>query len=280
MDYNAPTDLKDALALLQSGGTQVIAGGTDWFAAQGETPFRGALLDVTRVSEFRGISRRQTGWRIGAAVTWSEIVAADLPPGFDGLKAAAREIGSLQIQNAATVAGNLCNASPAADGVPPLLTLGAQVEIVSLKGTRSLALGDFMQGARRTALQPGELVSALIIPQMGKAAQGAFLKLGSRRYLVISIAMAAALVTVQRGRITGARLAVGACSEVAQRLPALEAALIGRQVGDCTDVVRPQHLEGLAPISDIRGSAGYRSDAARELCQRVIDTAVAGRGHG
>jgi CO/xanthine dehydrogenase FAD-binding subunit len=124
VDYFAPTDLKDALAALAEGAPSVIAGGTDWYPAQGERPQRGAMLDISRVSGLNGIVHRDGAFRIGATATWSDVIAADLPAAFDGLKAAAREVGSVQIQNAGTVAGNLCNASPAADGVPPLLRRG------------------------------------------------------------------------------------------------------------------------------------------------------------
>ena len=116
---------------LERGGVSVIAGGTDWFPQAGEVLPKVSLLDVTGLPGFRGISKVPGGWRLGAATRWSDVVAADLPSGFDGLKAAAREVGSLQIQNAGTLAGNLCNASPAADGMPPLLCLGAEVEWVS-----------------------------------------------------------------------------------------------------------------------------------------------------
>src|SRR5690606_7295406 len=105
---------------------------------QGQPP--GDILDVTRLPDLRGIARDPHGWRIGAATTWAEIAAAPLPPAFDALQQAAREVGAVQIQNAATIAGNICNASPAADGVPPLLVLEAEVELVSPAGRRRLML--------------------------------------------------------------------------------------------------------------------------------------------
>lgn len=277
MNYTAPSKLDDALAVLDAGDVSVVAGGTDWFPAQGETPVRRSILDVTRIDEFSGISHNEGGWRIGAAVRWSEVLRADLPSCFDGLKAAAREVGSVQIQNAGTVVGNLTNASPAADGVPPLLTLNAQVEIVSRHGSRLVPLDQFLLGVRQTDLHSGELVAALIIPALNEAAQGAFLKLGSRVYLVISIAMTAAVVTVRDGVVVDARIAVGACSAVAQRLPALEAAVIGQTPKNCQGVVRADHLTGLSPISDVRGSAQYRREVVLDMCQRVLDQALAGQ---
>ena len=145
------------------------------------------------------------GWRLGATTTWAELIEAPLPPLFDGLKQAAREVGGRQIQNAGTVAGNLCNASPAADGVPPLLALDAEVELAGRAGTRRLPLAAFITGNRRTVLAPGELLVAIHVPKPAHDARSAFLKLGARRYLVISIAMAAATLEIEDGRVADAR---------------------------------------------------------------------------
>jgi CO/xanthine dehydrogenase FAD-binding subunit len=176
------------------------------------------------------------------------------------------------VQNAGTIGGNLCNASPAADGIPPLLTLDASVELTSAAGIRTLALADFVTGYRRTAIRPGELLTAVIVPRAAAESRSEFLKLGSRRYLVISIVMVAASIEVaDDGTIDRARLAVGACSPVAQRLPSLEAALAGRAIGeDLGLLVTPHHLGVLDPIDDVRGSGGYRLDTAVTLIRRVL----------
>ena len=133
---------------------------------------------MTRIAALRGISKAKDGWRIGAASTWSEVIAADLPAAFDGLKAAARDVGSVQIQNAGTIAGNLCNASPAADGVPPLLALNALVEICSAEGCRVMPLDTFITGVRHVALDQGEMVTAVIIPETFGSAQKCFREIG------------------------------------------------------------------------------------------------------
>ena len=273
MTLTRPGTLSEALAILADRPLPVIAGGTDFYPARQGRPLPGAALDLTGIAGFRGIARDSAGWRIGAATTWTDIARASLPPAFDALHAAAREVGSVQIQNAGTVAGNLCNASPAADGVPPLLVLDAVVECASVAGTRRIALADFLLGPRKTALLPGELVTAVLVPDPPPGARAAFRKLGSRRYLVISIAMAAVLVaTDPRGRIDLVRIAVGACSPVARRLPALEAALIGQHLGpelaafDLTDDM----LAPLTPIDDVRASARYRRDGAAELVRRAL----------
>jgi CO/xanthine dehydrogenase FAD-binding subunit len=284
MGYLVAASLSEALEALGKGNAAVVAGGTDWFPAQGTRPLTGDLIDISRLPGLRGITRDDSSWRIGGATTWTDVIRADLPPAFDGLKAAAREVGSIQIQNAGTIAGNLCNASPAADGVPPLLTLDAQIELAATHGTRQMPLSDFLKGPRQTARLPGEVLTAIHIPAHLATAQGAFLKLGARQYLVISIAMVAAVVTVDQGRISHAALAVGSCSATAQRLPALEAALIGRSAADVLAagpaLITPAHLAPLSPIADVRGSAEYRMEAAATLCARALALALEGPTHG
>jgi CO/xanthine dehydrogenase FAD-binding subunit len=268
--YLRPERLDEALAALVRPMT-VLAGGTDFYPARVGRAIEEDVLDITAIDALRGISADGTGWRLGATTTWSEVIAADLPPLFDGLKQAAREIGGRQIQNVATLAGNLCNASPAADGVPPLLALDAEVEIRGSGGSRRLPLASFITGNRRTALAPGELVVALHVPRPRGAARSSFLKLGARRYLVIAISMAAATIEVDGGRIASARLAVGACSAVAQRLPDLETDLAGVPLDrQLAKRVSEAHLAPLLPIDDVRGSAIYRREATVVLLRRLL----------
>ena len=276
MPYLAPRDITEALTFLRDTDARIIAGCTDYFPGRRPGQIDENLLDVTCLDQFRGIVRTADGWRIGAAATWSEVIAASLPAVFDALRLASREIGSVQIQNRGTVAGNLCNASPAADGVPPLLVLDAEVEIVSLAGTRTLPLSAFITGVRSVDLAPGEIVAAIRIPDASPNAKSAFLKLGSRTHLVISIAMAAAVVEEDGGTIKSAKLAVGSCSPVAQRLPALEESLAGRTAEDLRAMDFAEHgaLSPLNPISDVRGSSEYRLDVVAEICRRVVMQAL------
>lgn len=272
--YLRPTSLDEALANLGEAATPppvVLAGGTDFYPARVGRALDDNILDITAIPDLRGINATGDGWRIGATTTWSDIIAAELPPLFDGLKQAAREIGGRQIQNAGTVAGNLCNASPAADSVPPLLAMQATVEVRGRQGRRELGLSEFIAGNRRTTLKPGELVTAILVPRPKNLARSIFLKLGAREYLVISIAMVAAVLETDGDVVSGARIAVGACSEVARRLPGLEAALIGRRLdASLAEQAKPQHLEALAPITDVRADADYRRDAAFTLVRRAL----------
>lgn len=271
MGYVRPRELSEALAFLAEGPATLLAGGTDVFPALGDRPAPERVLDLTAVAALRGITRTGGRWRIGAGVTWAEMSRADLPPMFDGLKLAGRQIGSVQIQTTATLAGNLCNASPAADGVPVLLSLDAAVEIAAPSGRREVPLARFVTGPRQTLLAPGEIVTAILVPTVEGRVWSGFEKLGARAYLVISIASVAALVRADGGRVAEARLAVGACSPVPLRLAALEAALVGRPLAGLSACVRPDHFAGLAPIDDVRATAAYRRDAVATLVRRMLD---------
>ena len=274
-DYLRPRGLEEALQALTRPFT-VLAGGTDFYPVRVGHAVTEDVLDITGIAALRGISETSAGWRLGATTSWSELVEADLPPMFDGLKQAAREVGGRQIQNTGTIAGNVCNASPAADGVPALLALESEVELASRDGMRRIPLSAFITGVRKTELQPGELVVALHVPRPEHDARSAFLKLGARRYLVISIAMASIVVEVEHGRVAVARVAVGACSPVARRLPALEQALIGAAFdARLGERVAPSHLAPLSPIDEVRGSSGYRSDAALVLLRRLLSKVAA-----
>jgi len=270
--FERPQSIAEAARLLASGSWAVLAGGTDLYPAHVGRRIDAPLLDITAIAGLRGIRGDDRGWTIGATTTWSDVVRAELPPLFDALKAAAREVGGVQIQNAGTVAGNLCNASPAADGTPVLLALGARVVLHSARGERELPLDEFVLGSRRTARGADELVVAVRIPARTPRARSAFAKLGGRRYLTISISTVAVVVDVDAsGEIVEAGVAVGSCSAVAQRLAALEARLIGVAAdADLAGVLVPADLAPLTPIDDLRGSAAYRRDATATLVRRAL----------
>jgi CO/xanthine dehydrogenase FAD-binding subunit len=274
--YAKPRTTDEALALLGEARWKILAGGTDFYPVLGSRPLAENVLDINGLDELSGVSETASDIVIGARTTWTDLVAHPLPAAFDALKQAAREVGSIQIQNVATIAGNLCNASPAADGVPALMVLDAEVELRSRSGARALPLHEFILGNRRTALAPGEMVTAIRVPKLSATGNAAFQKLGARRYLVISIAMAAARVVLGAdGRIESAAVAVGACSAVAQRLSGLEAALVGLRPGSAVaQAVVAADFQGLSPIDDVRGSADYRRTAAREIVQRALRGAL------
>ena len=267
-----PGTLDEALQTLAHTHATILSGGTDLFPAFTGSQLKGPILDISGLPELKGIHAFPAYFQIGARTTWTEFLAAPLPRGFDGLRAAAREIGSIQIQNQATIAGNVCNASPAADGVAALLALDAELTLASHGGTRSLALADFVSGNRKTARRPDEILTSIRIPRRWEHAASSFLKLGARRYLVISIVMVAVnLLTDSDHRIREASICVGSCSPVAMRLTELERSLASLHAdSSITELVTADHFSQLSPIGDIRATAAYRQDAAQTLVRRAL----------
>lgn len=276
-----PATLAEAVQALAETRGVVLSGGTDFFPARVDRPITETVIDISRVRELKGISVEADRILIGGRTTWSEIASAALPRGFDGLKSAAREIGGIQIQNFGTVAGNLCNASPAADSVPPLLTLDAEVRLASASGTRTLPLADFILGNRKTARRADEILTSVAVPRRLENAASSFLKLGARRYLVISIVMVAVTIVVDERNGEGncvaeARVAVGSCSARARRLPRLEESLVGAAARPgLGKLAAAEYLDGaLTPIDDLRATAAYRRDASLTLIRRALDACV------
>jgi CO/xanthine dehydrogenase FAD-binding subunit len=277
--FERPASVAQATCLLAARQWAVLAGGTDLYPTHVGRAIALPLLDIGGIAELRGIRRDAFGWTIGATTTWSDVARADLPPLFDALRSAAREVGGVQIQNTGTVAGNLCNASPAADGTPVLLAMGARVVLQSARGVRELAVDEFALGNRRTARADDELVVAVRIPAWSERARSAFAKLGGRRYLTIAVTAVAVVVDTDADDSVGAAgIAVGSCAPAARRLPALEARLVGARIDDdFAPMVEDADLAPLLPIDDVRGSATYRIDATRTLLRRALGEASARR---
>jgi len=268
-----PATLREALEMRAAAPCALLAGGTDFFPSLGPGAPGGTVLDIPAIAGLGDVDAVNGGVRIGANVTWADLCAVALPSGFDGLRDAAREIGAIQIQNRATLVGNICNASPAADGVPPLLTLMASVEIASTRGTRVVRLEAFITGVRQIDLAPDEIVTAILVPALSSDGAAVFKKLGSRNSLVISIVSVAVwLKTGRAGLVSDVRIAVGSCSAVACRLGALETSLTGTRADAATtrEVVKEGDFSPLAPIDDVRGSKGFRQSAAREMVTRAL----------
>jgi N-methylhydantoinase B len=275
--HQQPSTLDEAVALLsrEAGACRVIAGATDVYPADVvkeawlQTHAARRTVDIGNVDGLRGISICGGEVAFGALATWTEIAEARLPPGFAALQAAALQVGGRQIQNRGTIGGNLCNASPAADGAPPLLALDAEVELASAAGLRRLPLAAFILGNRRTALAPDELLTRIVVRAPPDDERSAFLKLGARSYLVISIASVAANVRFgPDGRIASARIALGACSAAPIRLGRIEREAVGR-LPSAIDVSLGSD-DGVAPIGDVRASADYRRAAAGILVRRAL----------
>jgi CO/xanthine dehydrogenase FAD-binding subunit len=271
--YMRPTLLGEAVAALQERPWSILAGGTAFYSARIDNPLDEDVLDISAVNDARAITKDGDDWRIPMLATWSDLIAnRDMSARFDGLRKAAREIGSIQIQNVATVCGNLCNASPKSDGIPNLLALDARVELRSVDRMRLLPVVDFVTGDRHTTRAPNELVTAVVIADPERQSRSAFAKLGVRKYLAISIVMIAAVLELDGDqRIAAARFVVGACGPIAVRLLQLEQELLGEKLrGDLAELVFEHHLAPLNPIDDIWGTATYRRDAALTLLRRTL----------
>jgi len=272
-EYLQPKTLEEALSALSQSSYTPLAGGTDFYPPRSAQIIKDPILDLSKIGSLQVIEERADHWRIGATATWSDIINADLPELFDCLKLAAREVGGQQIQNIGTIAGNICNASPAADSIPPLLALNAKVELESIRRTRTVNLYEFITGNRTTSRDADELLTGITIPRPMETCVSTFLKLGARKYLVISVVMVAVVLELDVHRIIkSARIAVGSCSPVAQRLPQLEDDLIGKKVGsNFSETPSHEHLLSLTPIDDIRSKASYRKDAALTLVIRALE---------
>lgn len=276
MEFLAPPDLATALELRADRPDALpVAGGTDVMVDLNLGDHRPpALLDLGRVAELRGHQISREGVRLGAGVTYAELVA-DLGGAHPALAAAARTVGSPQIRNRGTVGGNLGAASPAGDAHPPLLALGADVELVSVRGARRVAAAEFFTGPGRSVLAADELVSAVHIPAAGPGQ--CFAKVGARNAMVIAVCSLAVLVDPATRRVgTG----IGSAGPVPLRAPDAEeflaaeldacgwrpAALPPGVVARFGDLV----AAAARPIDDLRGSAAYRRHALAVLARRSL----------
>ncbi|MDC3141022.1 xanthine dehydrogenase family protein subunit M [Alphaproteobacteria bacterium] len=271
--YYRPDKINEALYSLSREKLTIAAGCTDLLPSTQQDNLGDNILDISGIKSLRNIYFENGFRRIGSGVTWTDIVENNnLPNCYDMLKECSLQIGSQQIQNLGTIGGNLCNASPAADGVPCLLSLDASIELLSVNGKRVLKLEDFIKGSRKTELQNNEILSAILIPKEAEIGRSSFLKLGARKYLVISIAMIACKLNLEKDFISDIAISVGSCSAVAKRIKSLENLLIGKSIKDelTTIILNYNYKNYLSPISDIRGTNTYRLKASKVLVKDTI----------
>ena len=271
--YYRPDKINEALDSLSREKLTIAAGCTDLLPSTQQDNLGDNILDISGIKSLRNIDFENGFRRIGSGVTWTDIVENNnLPNCYDMLKECSLQIGSQQIQNLGTIGGNLCNASPAADGVPCLLSLDASIELLSVNGKRVLKLEDFIKGSRKTELQNNEILSAILIPKEAEIGRSSFLKLGARKYLVISIAMIACKLNLKKDIISEIAISVGSCSAVAKRIKSLENLLIGKSIKDelTTIILNYNYKNYLSPINDIRGTNTYRLKASKVLVKDTI----------
>ena len=259
MDVLTPRSLDEALVLKAEHPEALpIQGGTDVMVALNFDRARpDVLLNLNEVSELRGWSRENGTLRLGAALTYTEVVGTPLGRLLPALAEASRTVGSPQIRNRGTVGGNLGTASPAGDALPPLLVEGAEIEVASVRGSRRVALEDFLVGVKQNALADDELILAAHVTPSG--APQTFMKIGPRNAMVIAVCSLAVVADRDRGEV---RAAFGSAAPVVRLV-----------AGSLDDVEAfPERVAAAAsPIDDVRGTAAYRRHALRVLTERALE---------
>ena len=275
MRYEAPESLDTAVALLAGarGDARVLAGGTDLLVQMRADVLDPELIvDIKKIPETRAVAQEKGGWRVGAAVTGAELKEnAALRRAWPGVVEAANLIGSTQIQGRATMGGNLCNGSPAADSVPALIAAGAVATVAGPKGRRDIPVEDVMLGPRKLALQKGEFVVSFLLPPRPPRSSDAYLRFIPRTEMDIAVVGAGVSLSVDAGgTITAARVSLGAVAPRVLLVPEAAAAIVGSRL----DRPAQDRLEAAAraacrPIDDKRGTTDFRIQVAGVLARRT-----------
>ncbi|HEY7249140.1 MAG TPA: xanthine dehydrogenase family protein subunit M [Methylomirabilota bacterium] len=274
MRYEAPESLEGAVALLAGakGEARVLAGGTDLLVQmRADVVDPDLIVDIKRIPETRAVTEEKGGWRIGAAVTGAELKEHPrLKKVWPGVIEAANLIGSTQVQGRATLGGNLCNGSPAADSVPALIAAGAVATLVGPGGRRDLPVEDVMLGPRKLALQKGEIVASFLLPPRPARSSDAYLRFIPRTEMDIAVVGAGVSLSLDANSvITAARVSLGAVAARVLLVPEAAQAIIGSRL----DKPAQDRLEAAAraacrPIDDKRGTTEFRIDVAAVLARR------------
>ena len=274
MRYEAPESVEGAVALLTGakGEARVLAGGTDLLVQmRADLVDPELIVDIKNIPETRAVTEEKGGWRIGAAVTGAELKEnARLKKTWPGVVEAANLIGSTQIQGRATLGGNLCNGSPAADSVPALIAAGAMASLAGPNGRRDLPVEDVMLGPRKLALGKGEIVVSFLLPPRPARSSDAYLRFIPRTEMDIAVVGAGVSLTLDGDSvITAARVSLGAVAARVLLVPEAAQAIIGSRL----DKPAQDRLEAAAraacrPIDDKRGTTEFRIDVAAVLTRR------------
>jgi len=282
--YVAPESLEDALRIKSERGAdaRVIAGGTDLILRMRDRVYTPKLLVDLRAVPLTTISRSASELRIGSYTSQSQILASDeIANLFPALVEACCPFAGPPIRNRATIGGNIVNASPAADLVPPLLAYDASVALSSVSGERVLPLAEFFTGPGQTVLEPDEILTEIRLPLMPEHTAAHFIKLGQRRSMAIAIVnLCTRLSLAEDGTVAMARIALGSVAPTPLRAVAAETALTGSEMSSGLFADAAQRAsEEIAPISDVRGSSGYRKRMTAVLLRRAL-TATRGELEG
>jgi carbon-monoxide dehydrogenase medium subunit len=280
MRYEAPTTINAAVKLLagKAGVARVLAGGTDLLVQMRTDRIAPDLVvDVKRIPSFRTITAKASGFRIGAAVAGAELGEHKaLRKAWPGVVEAANLIGSTQIQGRATMAGNLCNASPAADSVPALVAAGASAAIAGPRGKRTVAVEKIAIAPGKTSLKKGEVVEAILLPKRPPRSGDAYLRFIPRSEMDIAVVGVGVNLTLDaKGVCTAARVALGAVAERVLLVPEAAKALIGSKVdGPALERLAAAASAACRPIDDKRGTKEFRIKVAGVLARRAAQIAL------
>lgn len=273
--YVAPESLEDALRIKSENGAdaRVIAGGTDLILRMRDQVFSPHLLVDLRQVPLTGISRAGDRMCIGPSVTLSQILAhEDIARLFPALTEACRPFAGPPIRNRATIGGNIVNASPAADLVPPLIAYDARIVLSSVSGDREIPLTEFFTGPGQTVLESAEILTEVSLPLMPARTAAHFIKLGQRRSMAISIVNLCARLSLAEDRtVLAARIALGAVAPTPMRAVAAEKALTGKAISpEIFEQAAQLAGEEISPISDVRASGDYRRRMTGVLVRRAL----------
>ena len=280
MRYEAPESVEGAVALLAraTGETRVLAGGTDLLVQlRADIVYQELIVDIKKIRETRVVTEEKGGWRIGAAVTGAELKEHPrLKQVWPGVIEAANLIGSTQVQGRATLGGNLCNGSPAADSVPALIAAGAVATLAGPQGTRDLPVEDVMLGPRKLALAKGEIVVSFLLPPRPPRSADAYLRFIPRTEMDIAVVGAGVSLTVDgAGTITAARVSLGAVAARVLLVAEAAQAIIGSRLDDAAqERLAAAASAACRPIDDKRGTREFRVDVAGVLARRAAVIAL------
>jgi carbon-monoxide dehydrogenase medium subunit len=280
MRLHTPTTFESAVAIAANakGLTRFLAGGTDVLVqlrAAMVTP--DDLIDLKHIPGVKDVTRTADGgWRIGIAASGAELgrnaaLVADWPGVVEGMQL----VGSTQVQGRATLVGNLCNGSPAADSVPGMVAAGARVTVIGPQGSREVAVEDIPAGPGRTTLKPGEIIAAVTLPPRGKNGGDAYLRFIPRSEMDIAVVGAAVNLRLDGDRITEARVALGAVAPTVRLVPEVARSIIGTTLDDAAEAALAQAaIAASSPISDKRGTVEFRKDVVGVLVRRAARIAL------
>ncbi|PID86671.1 MAG: hypothetical protein CSA11_06710 [Chloroflexi bacterium] len=276
LSLKTPQSIAEACQMLVESGGKLIAGGTDVIPQMRNGRFQAnTLIDISRLTDLNTIEEKGKVIAIGALTNYTTLRHSPLlQETVPMLVEVAGLVGGVQTQNRGSIGGNIANASPAGDTLPPLLALDAEVVLQSINGKRVLPLAEFLQGPGQTAIAPNELLRQVQFPRPAAGTKSTFMRLGNRRGMVISVVSAAIVLLLDgENRVEDVRIALGAAAPTPIRCPAAESLLHGQVLTEkLIEKAAETAVAASSPIDDVRGTAAYRRHGVKVLVRRGLQT--------